>query len=265
MKCYKTYHYHSYINFEQFKQRYCSSFIENDKDYPFPTIDMFNKCDSDKKFHIKSDDDYLSIYQYIYDFICQSNECVNRSGPVCPFMPRSLKQQSTYFFIISNDDNSTEQRLTKIVRQCKYHFLHRLKPIEKKIEILVYKCLIILIRSSNISHSMIDQIQTALKPEFVLQYGLMIGEFYESSNSTAKRNEDFYPLRTRVPLLVIRYMVADDITFLNQKHKYPVNIRLNMIKKYLQLYHSGLLYRAKPSHLEFANTILEELNSSVKQ
>lgn len=252
------------MNFAEFKQRYCSSFIETNKDCPLQTIDMFNKCYDDKKFHMKLDKDYLSIYLYINDFVCQSSPYVNRRGPVCPFMPRSQKQNSIYFFIASNDENNIEQRLTKIVLQCRYDFLHKLKPTKKKIEVLVYKCLIILIRSSNISHSMINQIQTDLKPGFVLQHGLMLGEFHESSNSGANRNENFYPLRTRVPLLVIRYLVADDIIFLNQKEKYPVSIRLNMVKKYIQLYHSGILYRAKSSHLEFANSILEELNSSVE-
>jgi hypothetical protein len=38
------------------------------------------------------------------------------------------------------------------------------------------------------------------------------------------RNESFYPFRTQVPFLVIRYMVANDISFLNQKDKYSVEI-----------------------------------------
>jgi hypothetical protein len=33
-----------------------------------------------------------------------------------------------------------------------------------------------------------------------------------------------------------------------------------MIKKYLNLYHLGLLYRSKTNHLQSANEILEEVN-----
>jgi hypothetical protein len=189
---------------------------------------------------------------------------VNRPGPVCPFVPGSLKQKSIYFFISSDQHNNKEQ-LIKMIQQCKYDFLYKLKPNDGNRDKLVYKCLIILIRSSDVSHSLIDEIQTELKPDFIIHHGLMIGEFHQSTNSNAIRNENFYPLRTRVPLLVIRYMVANDIIFLNQKDKYSVQIRINMIKKYLNLYHLGLLYRSKTNHLQHANEILEELNSSIKE
>ena len=59
-------------------------------------------------------------------------------------------------------------------------------------------------------------------------------------------------------------MVATDIIFLNQKHKYSVKIRINMIKKYLNLYHLGLLYRSKTDHLQVATKILEDRNSLIE-
>ncbi|CAF1071838.1 unnamed protein product [Rotaria sp. Silwood1] len=225
---------------------------------------MFHQCENTDKYHIKSNLDYLSIFQYIQEFLCQNNEYINRPGPVCPFIPGALKQQSIYFFI-ANDYYNSKKRLIKMVQQCQNDFLHQLKPITKNRDKLIYKCLIILIRSSDVSHSLIDEIQTELKPKFIIQHGLMFGEFHQSSNSKAIRNENFYPFRTKVPLLVIRYMIANDIIFLDQKHKYSVDVRMNMIKKYLNLYHSGLLYRAKTKHLENANEILEELNSSIRE
>ncbi len=205
--------------------------------------------------------DYLSIYKYIQEFVCQNNEYINRPGPVCPFVANSLKQNLIYLFI-SNDQHNNKQRLIKMIEQCKYDFLHKLKINDGNRDKLVYKCLIMLIRSSDVSHNLIDEIQTELKPDFIIQHGLMFGEFHQSANSNAIRNENFYPFRTQVPLLIIRYIVANDISFLNQKHKYSVEIRRNMIKKYLNLYHLGLLYRSKTNHLQNANEILEELNSS---
>jgi hypothetical protein len=267
MKYYEKYYRHSYMNFEQFKQYYCCPFLssadDDDNKFSLSAINMFDKCDNHYKFHNESHIDFVSTYEYIQNFLCRTNEYVNRPGPVCPFIPRSLKQQSVYFFIPTNDKISNKQELIKTVRQCRYDFLHRLQPTNGTKEKSVHKCLIILIRSSNISHSMVDHIQTVLKPEFVIQYGLMLGEFYDTSNSGAKRNENFYPLRTWVPLLVIRYMVAEDIDFLNQKHKYGVEDRLNMVKKYLELYHSGLLYHSKVNHLQLANELIDELSSSV--
>lgn len=267
-KFYRHYYRHSYLNFEQFKQSYCPAFSYShvsNANIPVAVVDMFTKCDNNHKFHAPTNADYFWLRNYIEDFLCHSSEYVNRQGPVCPFVPRSLKQQSLYFFMSSADENSSRQQLVEMVRRCRYDFLHQLEPINRVKEKLVYKSLILVMSSPGISHSLIDQVQTLLKPEFVLQHDLMLGEFYDTSNSCAKRNEHFYPLRTKVPLLVIRYLVADDIDFLDQAHKYPVNIRLDMVKKYIQLYHLGLLYRSKPNHLQMANEILEKLNAFIQQ
>ncbi len=115
-----------------------------------------------------------------------------------------------------------------MIQQCKYDILHKLKPRNGNTDKLVYKFLIMLIRSWDVSYSLIDEIQTELKPDFIIQHGLMFGEFHQSDNSNAVRNENFYPFRTRVPLLVI-------------------------------------LYRSKTNHLQSANEIVEELNSSIKE
>ncbi|CAF1459260.1 unnamed protein product [Adineta steineri] len=268
IKYYKQYHHHHfYSNFEQFNQYYCQPFaslINDDENFPLSAIDRFHKCENKNNHHIKSNMDCMSIYKYIQEFICQSNEYTNRPGPVCPFVPTSLKQNSMYFFI-SNDQYNTKERIIKMVEQCKYDFLYNLKPNDGNRDRLIYKCLVMLIRSSDVPHSLIDEIQIELKPSF-LQDGLMFGEFHQSANSNAIRNESFYPTRTNVPLLVIRYMVANDIIFLtNQEKKYPVETCVNMIKKYLELYHLGSLYRSKPNHLQSANDILEQLNCSIKE
>ncbi|CAF1411167.1 unnamed protein product [Adineta steineri] len=59
-------------------------------------------------------------------------------------------------------------------------------------------------------------------------------------------------------------VVASGIVGFVEK-KYPVETCVNMIKKYLELYHLGSLYRSKPNHLQSANDILEQLNCSIKQ
>jgi hypothetical protein len=63
--------------------------------------------------------------------------------------------------------------------------------------------------------SLIDKVQASLKPEFVAN-GLMIGQFHSDCSEPAIWNRHFHPLRSPVPLLAIRYMVATDFPFLNQ-------------------------------------------------
>lgn len=60
----------------------------------------------------------------------------------------------------------------------------------------------------------IDHLQQRLKADFV-NYGLMIGEFHFSpSKKTGIWNENFYPLFSPIPLLVIRYLVPNAFYFL---------------------------------------------------
>jgi hypothetical protein len=125
------------MNFDQFNQYYCRPFassINDDESFSLSTIDMFHKCETNNNYHIKSNIDYLSIYEYIQEFICQNNEYINRPGPVCPFVANSLKQNLIYLFI-SNDQHNNKQRLIKMIQQCKYDFLYKLKKSMMLIEI----------------------------------------------------------------------------------------------------------------------------------
>jgi hypothetical protein len=61
--------------------------------------------------------------------------------------------------------------------------------------------------------ALIDQAQLLLKPAFV-QQGLMIGQFHAESNEPGVWNPAFHPLRSPIPLLVMRPMVPHDILFL---------------------------------------------------
>jgi len=88
------------MNFEQFNQYYCQPFassITDDESFSLSTIDMFHKCENNNKYHIKSSIDYLSIYKYIQEFVCQNNEYINRPGPVCPFVEKLVKTKFDLF------------------------------------------------------------------------------------------------------------------------------------------------------------------------
>lgn len=64
--------------------------------------------------------------------------------------------------------------------------------------------------------ALIDQAQLLLKPAFV-QQGLMIGQFHAISNEPGVQNPAFRPLRSPIPLLVMRPMVPHDILFLDME------------------------------------------------
>jgi hypothetical protein len=59
----------------------------------------------------------------------------------------------------------------------------------------------------------LDELQLRLKGEFV-RSGLMIGQFHPRCDQPGIWNEQFRPLRSPIPLLAIRHMVAFDLPFL---------------------------------------------------
>jgi len=84
----------------------------------------------------------------------------------------------------------------------------------------------------------IDGPQRKMKPTFVKE-GLMLGEFHPISLSPGLRNPAFRPLRSPIPLLVIRHMVESDIDFLSRPFD-PAPIRMQSLKAYLQFLGSSL-------------------------
>lgn len=62
-------------------------------------------------------------------------------------------------------------------------------------------------------------VHARLKPTF-LERGLMLGEFYPTNDKPGIRNPDFRPLRSPVPLLVVRMMVEADLEFLLDRDEF---------------------------------------------
>jgi hypothetical protein len=69
----------------------------------------------------------------------------------------------------------------------------------------------------------IDRLQQRLKIDFV-NSGLMIGEFhFGPPKKTGLWNENFYPLYSPIPLLVIRSLVPNDFYFLTNQKQFVIS------------------------------------------
>ena len=78
---------------------------------------------------------------------------------------------------------------------------------------------------------LIDGTKQALKPEFV-RSGLMLGEFHADNRQPGLHNEEFHPLRSPVPMLVMRQMVPSDFAFLSRAEDSPA-ARMEFLTAYL--------------------------------
>lgn len=153
---------------------------------------------------------------------------VGRKGPVCPFVPGSLRMNAMYLSVLK--DLITFDAVEKVARS----FVDRFHSLEPKTgKKAAYKAVVLIFPDIPLcdAHNIIDKVQLKLKPEFVAK-GLMIGEFHRNNNACGLRNDSFYPLRTPIPSLAIRCIVPTDLVFLSP-NKYEASLRVKFLTSYL--------------------------------
>eukprot|EP01084_Bolivina_argentea_P051028 93864_1 len=177
---------------------------------------------------------FLKTCCYLREFLAKPHPLVGRKGPVCPFVPGSLRVNAMYLAVIttqkSQNLNSVFMEVENVARSFVERF-HTLEPTKGRKA--AYKAVVLIFPDIDLSdaHDIIDKVQLKLKPEFVSK-GLMIGEFHRNNNACGLRNENFYPLRTPIPSLAIRCIVPTDLVFLSPS-KYEPSLRVKFLKSYL--------------------------------
>jgi len=192
--------------------------------------DLINKGSTTKMLPSHDIAKMTEMCCYVRQFLAKPHPLVGRKGPVCPFVPKSLKLDSLYFGLVRTDGPTSKHLVERAARS----FLTRyasLAPTDPKTE--VFKAVVLLFPDVPIDKAsdVIDAVQVLLKPEFVA-LGLMIGEFHKRNNTSGLRNPSFFPLRTPHPSLAIRRIVPTDLAFL-AVDKYPAGLRVRFLVSYL--------------------------------
>ena len=172
-------------------------------------------------------------------FLGRPSSLVGRTGNVCPFVPEAMMRGSLKFSVIQlkNRGEAAMSEIEEIVIAFREHFLANEKA-QGKIDIFGSWVMIYPGVAAEEASQVIDVPQRKLKPTFVKE-GLMLGEFHPISLSPGLRNQAFRPLRSPIPLLVIRHMVESDIDFLSRPFD-PAPIRIQSLRAYLQFLGSSL-------------------------
>lgn len=66
---------------------------------------------------------------------------------------------------------------------------------------------------------------------------MMIGEFHQKNNTGGLHNPSFFPLRTPIPALAMRYIVPGDLNFMTL-NSYSPQLKANLLKSYLNKFGS---------------------------
>ncbi|MFQ4142701.1 DUF6875 domain-containing protein [Chlorogloeopsis sp. ULAP02] len=186
--------------------------------------------------NIQQDIPYLlEVMEWVKTFLARPHPDLGRSGAVCPFVPHSLKSNSIRLAVI-RAKNLQPQQVEDIVKNYRDTFLE-IEPQDREDGINKAFLLIFPDLDLDDAATLIDSIQQKLKPFFV-EEGLMIGEFHKRTETRGLHNQDFYPLRSPIPLIAIRFMVEADLPFLMNANN--LDLRVKYLEAYLQRFEKNM-------------------------
>lgn len=152
-----------------------------------------------------------SLVSWITDFVAMPHKDVGRQGPVCPFMPRALNSDSLLFAEVQTKHLEREQ-LESLVKGFADTFSNT-EPVHGKARL--NKAIVLTLQDIDAKDviEIIEGTQSRLKRHFV-ERGLMLGEFHSTHQGRGIHNDNFLPLQSPIPLLVVRHMIPSDLPFL---------------------------------------------------
>jgi Cys-tRNA(Pro) deacylase len=154
-------------------------------------------------------------------YLCQPHPQLGRSGPVCPYVQASMRR-CAFLLAVCPSAGLDAGGLERTLLDYRDWFL-RIEPREGNGA--AFKTILILFPDLDRADvpRLIDRTQDRLKGEYVAR-GLMIGEFHDGPPDKAGLwNEDFRPLASPIPMLVIRHMVATDFPFLKRDRSFVLS------------------------------------------
>lgn len=157
-------------------------------------------------------DELRGVVRWAREYLCRPHPELGRRGPVCPYAQASL-DRGMFFLAVHRGDVVVPGALDEMLLIYRDWF-RQLPPTGGPAA--QYKTILLTLPDISIAaaNRIVDATQERLKPRYVAE-GLMIGEFHSGPPAKAGLwNPDFRPLRSPLPLLAIRHMVASDFPFL---------------------------------------------------
>lgn len=153
-----------------------------------------------------------STLAWMRAFIMRPHGDLGRPGAVCPFVRASIEKDLLWFASIRSNEPQLQDAIYQRVLAYKDQFV-TLPPQDE--EMAVYKSIAILLPDLQVPvmADFMEPLHKRLKTA-LLKEQLMIGQFYPDCMVPGTWNQDFYPLQSPVPMLVIRYLIETDWRFL---------------------------------------------------
>jgi hypothetical protein len=168
----------------------------------FPALRLFEPTDLDQPV-------VRELVAWVDDYLLRPHPELGRKGPVCPYAQGSLHRGRFYVNVVEGVP-ATAAELAFAIRPYRDWFL-QLAPHGTADG--TYTTILNAFPQLT-DFQLVDEAQRALQRLFVRD-GLMVGEFHDGPpDKPGLWNPEWRPLRSPVPMLAIRHMVASDLPFL---------------------------------------------------
>lgn len=170
---------------------------------------------------LKAKSFYELVLPYVTDFLCAEHPY--RKGVMCPFVPSAIKNDLIFFTY------SEEENIDKCVALVKNLMMEYIKVRENDNEDK-YISFILMFPEEFKIETLLD-IQH-LSKVFCIENNIMIGALYKESNAPSLHNDDYFPLRTQVPCIVMRDLTSQDLVFLDPD-QYSIDKRIGFLNSFI--------------------------------
>jgi heptaprenyl diphosphate synthase len=166
---------------------------------------------------------------WLSDFICEPHEQLGRDGPICPFVPASIRADSLEVQEWRANPRSGRAELGALIDRMAQTFLTLNWPSRNP----TLHALVVVLTGLGPGHGdLLDLAQSDAKSRLVPR-GLMLGQFHPDCDERAARNPEFRVSRSPVPLLAMRRMAFHDVLFLHSKAEWFAAYRQRFGMRYV--------------------------------
>ena len=177
---------------------------------------------------------FLLVLWWAENFLTNPHKDLGRAGPVCPFAGPSLERRLFWMTAIAGDQSDLRALEQTVLGYRDWFEELTVEPADDAL----YKTILILLPDvpNESCRAIIDATQKKLKPDFLKDH-LMIGQFHPLCEEPGVQNPAFRPLKSPVPMLVIRSMTSGDIVFMKDDDG---EYNPNFLNTYLSTFGRGL-------------------------
>jgi hypothetical protein len=152
---------------------------------------------------------YLSIAQWIRSYLMRPHPDLGRSGDVCPFTTQAFRLDTIRIGVSRARDSDIAS-----IKRCMRHCFRQFALMPCLPSMRHFRTIIVGFPEldSPAGLASLKRIQRQLNL-YCLLHGLMLARFHAGSDDPGLWNPQFKPLRSPIPLMVIRQLVKEDAPF----------------------------------------------------